>query len=62
MSRTLDMLVKQVIGPGHVLSDDLPTPIAFRGIPTVVGGVPLVTPAGAKVLTGSNASTVPSPQ
>jgi hypothetical protein len=62
MTDFTDMYVQAALGPGHKVEDANPTPRPFRGIPIVVGGVPPATPAGATVLTGSPASTIPSPK
>ena len=62
MSKFISLVAKEVIGPGHTLEDAYPVPKQFRGIPIVVEGVPPATPVGARVLTESPASTIPSPQ
>jgi hypothetical protein len=61
MSDFRSMLVNEVVGAGHATEDAVPTPKQFRGIPMPIGGVPPATPAGARVLTGSPASTIPQP-
>lgn len=62
MSDFVGLIAKEVLGPGHVTEDAYPLPKQFRGIPIAVGGVPPATPVGARVLTESPASTIPSPQ
>lgn len=61
MSDFVGMIVGEILGPGHAIEDANPVPQVFRGIPMPVGGVPPATPAGARVLTGSPASTIPKP-
>jgi hypothetical protein len=62
MSDFVSLIVQEVLGPGCVTEDAYPLPKQFRGIPMPVGGVPPATPAGARVLTGSPASTIPQPK
>lgn len=62
MSQFRSSWVREIVGPGAVTEDANPIPKQFRQIPIENGGVPPATPAGAKVLTGSPASTIPKPQ
>jgi hypothetical protein len=62
MSRTLSVMSKQIIGPGHALEDANSTPIVFRETPNPVNGVSLATPVGPATVTGSDARKIPQPE
>lgn len=63
MTDFVSVVVKEVLGPGHLVEDSNPVPTPFRGIPIANGGVPPTTPAGARVWpTGINVSTIPKPR
>lgn len=63
MSRSVDMIISQVLGPGIHTEDGLPVPIPYRQTPAPMNGVAPTTPSGAPPPTGSTVGrTIPFPR